>query len=398
MRDCYLVLEDGECFGGISFGRRAPKASELFPEAGAAAGAGEVVFNTAMGGYHEMLTDPSYTGQIVALTCPHAGNYGCLDEWSERGPDEFSMPEIKLSGLVVRSLYTGPVPKGRIPLHEFLRSHGVPGIQDVDTRALTLRLRDKGSCRGVLVSPSAGNSLSGEEMDLVISCLNNMPSMAGQNLLSFVGTRSEKRYSAPGNLRFAVVDCGLKGNILRELSLRGVSATVLPWTASSGDILRSSPDGVLFSNGPGDPAVLTSIAGGIRDLLGRIPVFGICLGHQMIAHALGGTTRKMKFGHHGCNHPVRDERTGKVQVTSQNHGFEVDGASLPSGVKIWFRNANDGTVEGLYHETLPVLSCQFHPEAAPGPRDSLWIFDEFVNTAASYAAKKEALECQPAGI
>jgi len=398
MNDCFLVLEDGECFGGISFGCRAPKAGELgFPPAGGA-GAGEVVFNTAMGGYHEMLTDPSYAGQIVALTCPHGGNYGCSDDWSERGPDEPGLPEIKLSGLVVRSLYSGPVPKGRIPLSEFLRRNGVPGIEGVDTRALTLRLRDRGSCTGLLVSSSSGSALSASEMDRALAFLKAVPSMEGRNLLPSVGTRSLKCRDVPGNCRFAVVDCGIKGNILRELSLRGVSSTVFPWTATAEEILRSSPDGVLFSNGPGDPAVLSSLAEVIRELLGRLPVFGICLGHQLIAHALGGTTKKMKFGHHGCNHPVRDERTGQVQVTSQNHGFEVDGSSLPPGVNVWFRNANDGTVEGLYHECLPVLSCQFHPEGAPGPRDSLWVFDEFVKAAAAFSAEKEMIPCRHAGI
>lgn len=396
MRNCFLVLGSGECFGGISFGSRAPGVSGLVSGTEGAA-AGEVVFNTAMGGYHEMLTDPSYTGQIVALTCPHAGNYGCLDEWSERGPDEPSMPEIKLSGLVVRSLHSGPVPGGRTTLHEFLKKHGIPGIQGVDTRALTLRLRTGGSCAGVIVSSPEG-ALSGEEMSRVLAYLGSVPSMAGRNLLPSVGTRTEKHPGGRGTLHFAVVDCGVKGNILRELSLRGVSSTVYPWTAAPEDILRSSPDGVLFSNGPGDPAVLTPLADVIRTLLGRLPVFGICLGHQVIAHALGGTTKKMTFGHHGCNHPVRDERTGQVQVTSQNHGFEVDGSSLPPGVIIRFRNANDGTVEGLSHDSLPLLSCQFHPEAAPGPRDSLWIFDEFVHMAAVYAAHKEAHSCPPAKI
>ncbi|MGI6792459.1 glutamine-hydrolyzing carbamoyl-phosphate synthase small subunit [Aminivibrio sp.] len=398
MRDCYLVLEDGEIFGGTSFGIRAPEAPELCLEKSGTGGTGEIVFNTSMCGYHEMLTDPSYAGQMVVLTYPHAGNYGCLDEWSERGPDETFMPEIKLSGLIVRSLHSGPVPKGRIPLNSFLKENRVPGIQDVDTRALTLRLRDRGSCNGVLVRPSAGDSLSKEEIDLVHSFLKKVPSMEGRNLLSVVGTRENRQIQSQGSLHFTVVDCGLKGNILRELSLRGVSSRVVPWSASAEEILESSPGGVLFSNGPGDPAVLTTLVDSIRELLGKVPVFGICLGHQLITHALGGTTRKMKFGHHGCNHPVRDERTGRVLVTSQNHGFESDGDSLPFGAEVWFRNANDGSVEGLRHVSLPVLSCQFHPEAAPGPGDSLWIFDEFIKMSVAFTEKKELLSCLPAGI
>lgn len=398
MVNCFLVLEDGEIFGGTSFGQAVPKAGELSLWNDEYVGAGEVVFNTGMCGYHEMLTDPSYSGQMVVLTYPHAGNYGCLDEWSERGPDDHGMPEIKLSGLIVRSHYAGPVPAGRITLDAYLKKHRVPGISGVDTRALTLRLREKGSCNGVLVAPSEGDFLLSEEKQAVLSFLQNVPSMEGRNLLSSVGTRAEVRVSFSGRPRFTVVDCGVKGSILKELILRGASVTVLPWTASAADILSSSPDGVLFSNGPGDPATLTSVVAVIKELIGVVPVFGICLGHQMIAHALGGGTRKMKFGHHGCNHPVRDERTGKVQVTSQNHGFEVDGASLPPEAKIWFRNANDGTVEGLYHTVLPVLSCQFHPEAAPGPGDSVWIFDEFLKAAAAFAEEKEKTSCLPARI
>lgn len=387
MSNCFLVLEDGEVFKGVSFGAPALRADRLVAGAG---GGGEVVFNTAMSGYHEMLTDPSYAGQIVALTSPHAGNYGCEDGWSERGPDDPEMAEIKLRGLVVRSYSSGPVPRGRISLDAFLKKHGIPGIADVDTRSLTIRLREKGSCNGCIVASSAGDALYGEELRSVESAFRSLPSMAGANLLSFVGTRSPLPASSGARPRFSVVDCGVKANILRELGARGAAVTVLPWSASSEDVLSTRPDGVLFSNGPGDPAALASVVTTIRTLIGVVPVFGICLGHQMIALALGGRTRKMKFGHHGCNHPVRDERTGKVQVTSQNHGFEVDEEFLPEDVTVWFRNANDGSVEGLIHGSLPVMSCQFHPEAAPGPRDSSWIFDEFVGIT---SRRKEGSSC-----
>ena len=388
MSDCFLVLEDGEVFNGVSFGAPARRTDEL--DGKEAAEGGEVVFNTAMSGYHEMLTDPSYAGQIVALTSPHAGNYGCDDAWSERGPDESGMAEIKLRGLVVRSCSSCPVPRGRISLDAFLKKHGIPGIADVDTRSLTIRLREKGSCNGLIVAPSAGDALSEEEIRSVESVFRRLPSMEGAHLLSSVGTRTALPAAFGEKLRFTVVDCGVKGNILRELDARGAAVTVLPWTASSEDVLSTTPDGVLFSNGPGDPAALSSVVTTIRNLIGVVPVFGICLGHQMIALALGGRTRKMKFGHHGCNHPVRDERTGKVQVTSQNHGFEVDEHSLPPDVTVWFRNANDGSVEGLIHGRLPVMSCQFHPEAAPGPHDSSWIFDEFVGIA---SRRKEGSSC-----
>lgn len=388
MSNCFLVLEDGEVFKGVPFGAPAPRADEFL--GGGAAGGGEVVFNTAMSGYHEMLTDPSYAGQIVVLTSPHAGNYGCDDAWSERGPDDPGMAEIKLRGLVVRSCFSGPVPRGRISLDAFLKKHGIPGLADVDTRSLTIRLREKGSCNSFIVAPSAGDALSVEDIRSVASSFRRLPSMEGANLLASVGTRTALPASFGNHPRFTVVDCGVKGNILRELGARGSAVTVLPWTASSEDILSTTPDGVLFSNGPGDPAALASVVTTIRNLIGVVPVFGICLGHQMIALALGGRTRKMKFGHHGCNHPVRDERTGKVQVTSQNHGFEVDEQSLPPDVTVWFRNANDGSVEGLMHGRLPVMSCQFHPEAAPGPRDSSWIFDEFVGIV---SRRKEGSSC-----
>lgn len=387
MARCYLVLEDGAVFDGLSFGAAPLRADDL-PVGGADRGVGEVVFNTGMCGYHEMLTDPSCSGQVVVLTSPHAGNYGCSDEWSERGPDDSGLPEVKLAGFVVRSCYFGPLPPGRRTLDAYLRQHGVPGVWDADTRAITTHLRERGSCNGVVVRPSDGERLSEADRAAVAAFFDSVPPMEGRNLLPTVGTRQTTVLSSNGAPRFVVVDCGVKRTILRELTLRGTALTLMPWSASAEDILSAAPDGVLVSNGPGDPAVLTSVVDTIGELLGRLPVFGICLGHQIIAHALGGGTRKMKFGHHGCNHPVRDERTGRVQVTSQNHGFEVAEERLPPDVAVWFRNANDGSVEGLRHRHLPVLSCQFHPEAAPGPRDSSWIFDEFVASAKAFADER----------
>lgn len=387
MERCFLVLEDGAVFSGLSFGA-APLAADKLSAGGDGKGVGEVLFNTGMCGYHEMLTDPSYSGQMVVLTAPHAGNYGCSDEWSERAPDAPALPEVKLAGLVVRSCSFGPVPRGRRTLDAYLRQHGIPGLWDTDTRAITIHIRENGSCNGVIVRPSVGEDLSREDRASIAAFFSTVPSMEGRNLLSTVGTRQAVSLSSEGAPRLVVVDCGVKRNILRELILRGTAVTLVPWSAAVSDIVALAPDGVLFSNGPGDPAALTTVVATIGDLLGRLPVFGICLGHQMIAHALGGGTRKMKFGHHGCNHPVRDERTGRVQVTSQNHGFEVAEDGLPPNVEVWFRNANDGSVEGLRHRDLPVLSCQFHPEAAPGPRDSSWIFDEFIGMATAFAGER----------
>ncbi|MBN2508748.1 MAG: glutamine-hydrolyzing carbamoyl-phosphate synthase small subunit [Spirochaetales bacterium] len=380
---CFLVLADGTVFPGQQFGAQAPKVSGLAALTEDSKGAGEVVFNTGMCGYHEILTDPSYSGQVVVMTYPHIGNYGCDDEWSENGPEDRSLPRVKAMGFVVRSLYTGPVPEGRITLDAFLKEWDTPGISGVDTRALTLRLRDGGSCNGVIVAaddPGAA-ALNDQELHSVLSFLHKIPPMEGRNLIQDVGSSAAHTVNEKGDIHFVVVDCGVKANIIEELSKRNARVTVLPHTAVADDILAVKPQGVLFSNGPGDPAVLGPVVDTLKNLIGKVPVFGICLGHQLIGQALGGRTMKMKFGHHGVNHPVRDERTKKVQVTSQNHGFVVDQASLPKEVKVWFTNANDGSVEGIYHESLPVMSCQFHPEAAPGPHDSAWIFQEFIDRA-----------------
>ena len=380
---CFLVLEDGTVFPGFQFGAQAPDISELSDMDENSKGVGEVVFNTGMSGYHEILTDPSYSGQVVVMTYPHIGNYGCDDHWSENGPEDRDLPRVKAMGFVVRNYYTGPVPEGRVTLDRFLKEWGKPGITDVDTRALTLRLRDGGSCNGVIVASADKNadSLSKQEIDGVRAFLKKIPPMEGRNLIPQVGTTSAHTAGNGKECSFVVVDCGVKANIVDELLKRGANVTVLPFTASPEDILSVKPDGVLFSNGPGDPAELKDVTKTVKSLIGKVPVFGICLGHQIIGQALGGKTKKMKFGHHGVNHPVRDERTKKVQVTSQNHGFVVDEKSLPDDVKIWFTNANDGSLEGLYHESLPVMSCQFHPEAAPGPHDSAWIFQEFIQRA-----------------
>ncbi len=374
-----LLLEDGTFQVGKPFGMLAPHAAALVPGRADRKGAGELVFNTGMSGYHEILTDPSYTGQIVLMTYPHGGNYGALDEWSEIGPEKkIVRPGLKCAGLVLRDLYEGPVPEGRTTLDAFMKKHSTPGISDIDTRSLTIHLRDEGSQNAVIFTLK-GAVPDAEELAFAKAYLSAYPSMEGCDLTVEVGTEDSVGYNPEGSPHLVLVDSGIKANIIRELEARGAKLTLVPDTWSVEKMLELKPDGVLFSNGPGDPAVLADLIEKIRSLIGTIPVLGICLGHQMIGQALGGKTYKMKFGHHGVNHPVRDEFTGKVFVTSQNHGFAVEEESLPKGVRIWFRNANDGTVEGLAHETLPVLCTQFHPESAPGPKDSSWIFQAFID-------------------
>ncbi|MFP4331546.1 MAG: glutamine-hydrolyzing carbamoyl-phosphate synthase small subunit [Spirochaetaceae bacterium] len=380
MKRVYLLLQDGTVFAGNGFGGDAPKPGELDGYAAATRAVGEVVFNTAMSGYMEVLTDPSYTGQLVAMTYPHIGNYGVHADWSEVAPEAgVTRPKIKAAGFIVRSLYRGPIPPGRITLDDFLHSHQIPGITDIDTRGLTLHLRNNGAQTGVIVAPDSGSSLSDSGRQAVLSFLEAFPSMEGRSLVGEVGTMEPVRLgTGAGGPHIALYDCGAKANIIRELHAAGANVTLFQSRASAADLLSVHPDAVLLSNGPGDPAVLPDQVRAARELIGELPVFGICLGHQILGEALGGRTFKMKFGHHGVNHPVRDERTRKVFVTSQNHGFALGEEGLPRGTEVWFRNANDGTVEGLRNDRLKVLTTQFHPESAPGPRDSKWIFRAFL--------------------
>ena len=392
----YLVLEDGTLFRGSAFGAIPPKASMLGKEELPVKFSGEIVFNTGMTGYHEILTDPSYTGQMITMTYPHAGNYGDDSAWSERGEEaERNLREIKCSGFIVRALYTGPVPHARETLDSFLKREGICGISDIDTRGLTLRLRDKGSCNGLIVSPSEGDTLSDTDIAAIKEYFTSMPSMVGANLIGEVGTGAACECAldkaVPAAVKtvepikeetshIALLDCGLKANILREFQQLGCRVTMLPSTATAEDVLKTGAQALFLSNGPGDPAPLKEQTALVEGLLGKLPILGICLGHQIISQALGAKTFKMKFGHHGCNHPVRDEVTGKVFVTSQNHGFAVDADSLPAGARVRFVNANDGSIEGIELPAQKVLCVQFHPEAAPGPVDSSWIFQAFLDT------------------
>lgn len=378
----FLVLSDGTVYPGRSFGVPPLTVRELTPSHGSVLTGGEVVFNTGMCGYHEIITDPSYTGQIVVMTYPHIGNYGFDAAWSEDNVHEKAASSpIQVSGLVVRKGYNGPVPKNRMTIDEYFRKSNKTGISDIDTRRLTLQLRDRGSQNGVIVrSLTDGNYPDKNELKDILALLASIPSMVGRNLVDKVGVQEAVSLETDlSRFRVALIDCGTKANIVRELKKRGCDIVLYPSKTPSEEILAGKPDGVLISNGPGDPAVLDGNIRQAAGLIGRLPLFGICLGHQIISLAIGGKSVKMKFGHHGVNHPVRDELTGRVIVTSQNHGFMIDEKSLPADAEVWFRNANDHSLEGIKLRSLACMSVQFHPEAAPGPADSGWIFDEFVN-------------------
>lgn len=367
MEKAVLALEDGTIFEGTSFGARSERT-------------GEVVFNTAITGYQEIFTDPSYCGQIVVLTNPQIGNYG-----ANTADCEARAPYIE--GLVVREI--SPVAsnwRADDRAEHFLAQYGVPVIAEVDTRRLVRLLRDRGAMRGILASGE-------HDYEQLIERAKNSPAMTGQNLLSNVTTKNSYEWRegiapvslsdklrVPGTLQFHVIayDYGIKRNILRHLVEIGSRVTVVPADTSAEDVLALKPDGVFLSNGPGDPEPLERQSSEVKKLVGKVPVFGICLGHQILGLAFGGKTYKLKFGHHGANHPVLNRQTRKVEITSQNHGFCVDPDSLrDSEIEITHTNLNDATLEGFRHRTEPVFCVQYHPEAAPGPHDSHYLFHEF---------------------
>lgn len=349
-----LVLEDGMFFEGESFG-------------GTGQTYGEVVFNTSMTGYQEILTDPSYKGQIVCMTYPLIGNYGVNKE-----DVESRRPFIE--GFVVRELSKIPSNwQAEKSLDDYLKENNILGIQGVDTRKLTLHIREKGAMKAII---------STEDFDLesLKNKLSKLPGLVGRDLVKEVTIK--KRYvwsSTKAKYKVVVIDCGVKYNILRELLKNRCKIIIVSADSSSEEILKLKPDGVLLSNGPGDPAPLNYVVKTTQELIGRVPIFGICLGHQILGLAFGGKTYKLKFGHHGANHPVKDLKTGRIYITVQNHGFCVDISSLPKKeIEITHINLNDQTLEGIRHKKLPIFSVQFHPEAGPGPHDAQRIFEEFV--------------------
>lgn len=341
-----LILENGSVFEGEAFGYLQETV-------------GEVVFNTGMTGYQEVLTDPSYYGQIVTMTYPLIGNYGLNLQDAES-----SSPKVR--GFIVREACRFPNNfRCEISLEDYLKNNKIMAMEKIDTRALTKILRENGTMKGIITLEELSDSYIKEKLD----------AFSNKDAVSIVTT--EKPYVIPGDgIHVAAMDYGIKTNILRSFQNRGCKITVFPANAKAEDVLAVNPDLVFLSNGPGDPEDLIEIVDNVKKLIGKKPIVGICLGHQLLALALGGKTSKLKFGHRGCNHPVKDLEENKVYITTQNHGYYV--SEMPKDTKVTHVSVNDGTVEGMRHEILPIYSVQFHPEACPGPKDVNYIFDKFL--------------------
>lgn len=401
-----IVLEDGSMFGGCSVGFHPPSVENLSVDNMVCA---ELVFNTAMTGYVEILTDPSYLQQMVLLTTAHVGNYGVDIEWSQRFRTANSESVLIPSALIVHDLYRGVLPEGRISLERFLYENKRPLIAQVDTRGLTRHIREHGAQQAMLVlgdkdtvaahaetilgyilhsNHIEGSDVAGRAGVSKRVCLT--PSVTGVPDLDAAAaeqkpqsdTKLSGKQRTPGvsqkpaeGRKIVCIDCGVKQNILA--SFAEYERVLLPSTSTAQEILSESPDAVLISNGPGDPSGLEHCIDTVRSLIGKTLLFGICFGHQIIARALGAKTYKLPFGHHGANHAVRDEITKRVHVVCENHGFAVDANTLPDFVFPWFTNTSDGTLEGIYSDSLKIYSVQFHPEAGPGPNDAQWIFSYF---------------------
>ena len=364
-----LALADGKVYEGEHFG------AENEVEA-------EIVFNTSMSGYQEIITDPSYCGQMVVMTYPLIGNYGI-------NPEDFESDRPYLSGFIIKELSRVQSNwRSRGNLEDFLKKNNVFGIQGIDTRALTRRIRDKGAQQAVL-------STNTTDSQKLVEKARNSPGLIGRDLVKEVSCRKAYEWNESEWViqkgqtqlettkdrphRVLVYDFGVKRNILRKLTRAGCKVKVIPATTSADEALTTNPDGIFLSNGPGDPAAVPYAIENVKALLGRVPIFGICLGHQILSLALNGSTYKLRFGHHGGNQPVLDASSGKVEITSQNHGFAVKENSLMKDVDITHVNLNDNTVEGIKHKTFPIFSVQYHPEASPGPHDSDYLFNKFVS-------------------
>lgn len=360
-RSAWLALEDGAIYEGELVGKEGETS-------------GEVVFTTVQTGYQEVLTDPSYRGQIVVFTQPLIGNYGTF-------PQDLESGAAQVRGVVMRELTVCPeaLSPGVVSLEEWLIEQGITGIAGVDTRALVRRLRTRGTMRGFLTSRPR------DPAEMVATACR-VPDLSEQALVEEVSPAAPYHLGDGPGPRIVVLDLGVKRHILLNLLERGCRVTVVPAHFTAQQILALQPQGVVVSNGPGDPAVLGRPIATVRDLVGRVPLFGICLGHQVLALALGGRTYRLKFGHRGGNHPVQEVETGRVFITTHNHGYAVDESSLPRELVVTHRSLNDGTVEGMRHRELPAWSVQFHPEATPGPRDNLHLFDAFVAAAAGISS------------
>jgi len=357
--DALLVLADGSVFPGQAAG--APGTAD-----------GEVVFNTSMTGYQEMLTDPSYAGQLLTLTYPLIGNYGMDDRVEESA-------RIQPAGLIVREAVTAPSHiRSRHTLREYLEARGVVAIEGVDTRAITRKIRQHGVMPGTITTTETASE--------ALARLRSLPDYDGVNWVGTVTTDRVFDWSIPpgeGRHRVALLDGGVKRNIMRSLESRGCSVRVFPAETPAAEMLQLHPDGIVLSPGPGDPLLLDGMVGEVRQLIGKVPILGICLGHQVAARALGAGTFKLPFGHRGGNHPVQDVLTGKVTITAQNHGYAVDPGNLDPAAYVSHINLNDQTVEGIALRTDPLMTIQYHSEACPGPLDNAYIFDRFIEMLAT---------------